>query len=252
MTLVTLLTDFGLADTYAGQVKGAILSVCPSATIVDLTHAVPPQDVAAGAFLLWSAVEAFPSGAVHVGVVDPGVGSSRRAVALRSARGDLFIGPDNGLLVPAAKRFGGVAQAVELSRAEFWRPHASSTFHGRDIFAPVAGHLARGVQLEDLGPPVGDLVSLTIPEPDGPRGEVVHVDTYGNLVTNLAASGLPSHFSLRLGEHLIPSAPYYAAAVPGALLALVGSAGLLEISARDASAATLTGAHRGTPVLLLA
>jgi S-adenosylmethionine hydrolase len=251
VTLVSLLTDFGLADTYVGQVKAAILSVCPTATIVDLSHAVPPQDVFAGAFLLWSSVEVFPSVSIHVGVVDPGVGSPRRAIALRSRRGDVFVGPDNGLLVPAARRLGGIAQAVELSRPDFWRPHTSSTFHGRDIFGPVAGQLAGGVQLDALGSPVSDLVGLTIPEPNGPHGEVIHVDTYGNLVTNLPASGLPSRFSLRLGEFVVPSARYYAAVETGTLLALVGSAGLLEISARDASAASLTGAHRGTPVVLV-
>ena len=107
MALVTLLTDFGLDDTYVGQVKGAILSVAPNATLVDLTHAVPPQDVQAGAFLLWSAVEPFPAGTIHLAVVDPGVGSARRAIAIRSARGDVFVGPDNGLLLPAVERLGG-------------------------------------------------------------------------------------------------------------------------------------------------
>src|SRR5258708_39689396 len=112
MTVITLLTDFGLADTYLGQMKGVILAVAPSVTIVDLTHAVPPQDVFAGAFLLWSAVEVFPSGTLHVAVVDPGVGSSRRGVAIRSARGDLFVGPDDGLLVPAVERVGSSLEAV--------------------------------------------------------------------------------------------------------------------------------------------
>jgi S-adenosylmethionine hydrolase len=251
VTLVSLLTDFGLADTYVGQVKAAILSNCPQATIVDLTHAVPPQDVFAGAFSLWSSVDVFPSDSVHLAVVDPGVGSPRRGVALRSVRGDVFVGPDNGLLLPAARRLGGIAHAVELSRPEFWRAHASSTFHGRDIFGPVAGHLARGASLEDLGPEVSELVNLTLPEPEGPNGQVIHVDTYGNLVTNLPASNLPARFRLRVAEYEVPSAPYYAAVEPGALLALVGSAGLLEISARDANAAAITGAHRGTPVVLL-
>ena len=142
--LITLLTDFGLDDTYVGQMKGAILAVAPSVTLVDLTHAVAPQDVFAGAFLLWSAVEPFPSGTIHVAVVDPGVGSARRAVALRSNRGDIFVGPDNGLLWPAVERLGGCELATELSEPRFWRPSPSSTFHGRDLFAPVAAMLARG------------------------------------------------------------------------------------------------------------
>jgi S-adenosylmethionine hydrolase len=251
VTLVSVLTDFGLADTYVGQVKAAILNVCAGATIVDLTHAVPPQDIFAGAFLLWSAVEPFPPGSVHVAVVDPGVGSPRRAIALRSHRGDIFVGPDNGLLIPAAQRLGGIALSVELIRPEFWRPQTSLTFHGRDIFGPVAGHLAEGVPLEDLGSPITDPIRLTIPAPDGPSGEVIHIDTYGNLVTNLPGTNLPARFTVRVAAHEVPSAPYYAAVEAGALLALVGSTGLLEISARDANAAALTSASRGTPVLLV-
>ena len=152
MAIVTLLTDFGLADTYVGQVKGAILSVAPSAVLVDLSHAVPPQDVFAGAFLLWSAVEPFPAGTIHLAVVDPGVGSDRRAIAVRSARGDLFVGPDNGLLLPALERLGGRQAAVELTERAYWRAESrrvpSTTFHGRYIFGPVAGRLAEDLPLE--------------------------------------------------------------------------------------------------------
>lgn len=248
--IITLLTDFGLSDTYVGQVKGAIVSIEPTAKLVDLTHAVPPHDILAGAFLLWSAVEVFPRGSIHVAVVDPGVGSTRLALAIRSRRGDVLVGPDNGLLMPALERLGGLDLAVELNRAEFWRPTASSTFHGRDIFGPAAAHLARGVALERLGSPVSDPVPLSFARPDGNTGEVIHVDTYGNLVTNLTAADLPQRFRVRLGSLAIPFARFYAAVSPGELLALVGSAGLLEISARDASAATLTGASRGTPVQL--
>src|SRR5438128_1821721 len=134
MRVITLLTDFGLADTYVAQMKGAILTVAPSATLVDLTHAVPPQDVRAGAFFLWSAVEAFPAGSIHVAVVDPGVGSERRAIALRSTRADIFVGPDNGLLLLAVDRLGGCAQAIELTDPRFWR---------RRSLAPAAGRLCR-------------------------------------------------------------------------------------------------------------
>jgi S-adenosylmethionine hydrolase len=249
MAVVTLLTDFGLGDTYVGQVKGAILSVAPSATLVDLTHAVAPQDVLAGAFLLWSAVEPFPPGTVHLAVVDPGVGSARRAIAIRSARGDAFVGPNNGLLVPAVERLGGIRVAVELTEAAYWRPRQASTFHGRDIFGPVAGRLAVDLPLEYLGPTIGDVQRpFVLPEPRGLEGEVLHVDTYGNLVTNLPARGLPDPFQVRVRQHIIRGAANYAAVEPSALLALVGSAGLLEISARNASAAAITGAGRGSPV----
>jgi S-adenosylmethionine hydrolase len=248
VVVISLLTDFGLADTYVGQVKGAILSIAPSATIVDLSHAIPPQDIAAGAFALWSAVDGFPRGSIHIAVVDPGVGSRRRGVALRTARGDICVGPDNGLLVPAAERLGGIEHAVELTQPRYWRPNPSSSFHGRDVFGPVGGHLSLGVPLEALGPPVADLLQLHLAEPTGNVGVVIHVDTYGNLVTNFPAATLPERFHVRIAGRLVPHVEYYAAVEPGALLALVGSAGLLEISARDASAAELLNASRGTDV----
>lgn len=253
---VTLLTDFGWADTYVGQLKGALLRTFPEVQWVDLCHTVPPQDVRAGAFLLWSAVEIFPAGTVHLAVVDPGVGSSRRAVAARSARGDLFVGPDNGLLCPALDRLGGVAAAVELRERSYWgEGPTSGTFHGRDIFAPVAAHLARGTPLEQLGPKVQVLERpfwLPAPHIEGNTlvGEILHVDLYGNLITNLPSHLLPASFEVVVGDDRIPGAPHahYQSVAVGELLAVVGSAGLLEISVRDGSAASLTGARRGTEI----
>ena len=247
--LVSLLTDFGLQDTYVGQMKAGLLTVAPTASLVDLTHAVPPQDVQAGAFLLAQGVEVFPAGSVHLAVVDPGVGSARRAVAARSGRGDLFVGPDNGLLVPALDRLGGAVAVVELREPAFWRQaNPSSTFHGRDIFAPVAGHLANGVPLDRLGPAVDLLRPFELARPRGLEGEVVYVDAYGNLVTNLAATSLPERYVVLLDQRVIEPKPYYQAAQRGELLALVGSSGLLEIAARDASAAAALGAGRGALV----
>jgi S-adenosyl-L-methionine hydrolase (adenosine-forming) len=255
MTVVTLLTDFGLDDTYVGQVKGAVLTVAPDATLVDLTHAVPPQDVQAGAFLLWAAVEPFPAGTIHVAVVDPGVGSARRAIAIRSRRGDVFVGPDNGLLLPAVDRLGGCTTAVALTERAYWRlanRDPSPTFHGRDVFGPVAGHLASDVPLERLGQVIDDVRQpFSLPEPNGLSGEVLHVDTYGNLVTNFRAQSLPARFRVRVGQHTVEPATHYAEVEPQALMALTGSTGLLEIAARNASAAALTGATRGTPVRVL-
>lgn len=249
MTIVSLLTDFGLDDTYVGQLKGAILAVARHAILVDLTHAVAAQDVMGGAFQLWSAVEPFPAGAIHVAVVDPGVGSIRRAIALRAARGDIFVGPDNGLLVPAVERLGGEVEAVELTNPEFWRPNPSATFHARDVFGPVAGHLAAGVRLARVGRPIdAPARPFRLPRPEGQSGQVVHVDRYGNLVTNLSSADLPARFQVRIGAYLVPRAAQYAAVPVDALLALVGSAGLLEISVRNASAAAIIGASRGTPV----
>jgi S-adenosylmethionine hydrolase len=248
LVVITLLTDFGLDDTYVGQMKGAILAVAPAVTLVDLSHAAAPQDVHAGAFLLWSAVEPFTAGTIHLAVVDPGVGSERRAVALRSGRGDVFVGPDNGLLWPAVERLGGCILAIELNEPGFWRPSPSSTFHGRDLFGPVAGHLANGVPIDQLGGAIDDPAKLEISRPRGLEGEVLHVDTYGNLITNLPAASLPENFAVRLGPDRIRRATHYAAVAPGTLLAIIGSANLLEISARDANAAAITSARRGTPV----
>src|SRR5262245_20004246 len=142
--LVSFLSDFGWSDTYVGQVKGAIARIAPDVRIIDLTHQVPAQDVRTGAFLLMNAVEAFPAGTVQLAVVDPGVGSVRRPIVIQARRGDLFVGPDNGLLLAAVERLGGVARAVDISAAENWGPQRSSTFHGRDLFAPVAARLATG------------------------------------------------------------------------------------------------------------
>jgi len=256
MPILTLLTDFALQDTFVGQVKGAILSIAPATVLADLTHAVPRQDIRSGAFLLWSAVEAFPAGTVHLAVVDPGVGSSRRAVAVRSTRGDLFVGPDNGLLVPALERVGGQAEAVELTDSTRWRTPTSSTFHARDIFGPVAAHLALGVPLASVGTAVEDLrrpIQFPAPQPSGEggvSGEVLYVDIYGNLVTNIPGASLPKRFTVRCAGEVIAPHPHYQAVRPGALLAVVGGDGLLEICARDADAAESLGAHVGDAVIV--
>ena len=253
-----LLTDFGRTDTYVGQMKAAILRVAPGVALVDLSHDVAAQDVRGGAFLLWSAVEAFAEGSLQLAVVDPGVGSARRGVAVRSQRGDVLVGPDNGLLVPALERLGGFAEAVELSEPAWWGPRRSRTFHGRDVFAPVVGHLATGLPLKRLGPALSQLEApFTFPEPreepEGLVGEVLHVDTYGNLVTNVPAARLPSRFQVRLGASVISGAPHahYQAVAPGEPLALVGSAELLEVSVRDGSAARTLGLGRGAPVRIV-
>jgi S-adenosylmethionine hydrolase len=257
MPLVSLLTDFGVTDTYVGQMKAAILSVAPAATLVDLSHGVPAQDVRAGAFLLWTAVEVFPRGSLHLAIVDPGVGSSRRAVAARTRRGDLLVGPDNGLLLPALEQLGGVEAAVELNEPAYWGPLRSRTFHGRDLFAPVVGHLAAGVPLERVGRLLEKLEApFRFPTPSEeaglPIGEVLHVDTYGNLITNLPGAQLPARFQVRIGLTVVEGAPHphYQAVPPGELLALVGSASLLEVCARDGSAASVLGVGRGERVYI--
>ena len=166
MRVITLLTDFGLEDGYVAAMKGVIAAIAPDARLVDVTHLVPPQDVASGRFRLLTVVPYFPPGTIHLAVVDPGVGTARRAVAIRSASGSCFVGPDNGLLLGALET-DRPAAAVELSEPRFWRtPTPSATFHGRDVFAPVAAHLARGVDLGALGPSIAPetLVRLALAE----------------------------------------------------------------------------------------
>src|SRR5438309_2697879 len=225
MPIVTLLTDYGLTDTYVGQLKASVLAVSRDALLVDLTHLVPAHDGRAGAFLLWSAVETFPPGTVHLAVVDPGVGSARLAIALKSKRGDLFVGPNTGLLVPAAERLGGVEAAVVLENDRYFSTRRSMTFHGRDVFGPVAGHLANGIALDWLGPRVGGIdrsFVIAVPQRIGEAlvGEVVHVDKFGNLMTNIPAAQLPERYQVRLKGAEIAPQLHYAPVPRGALLAL--------------------------------
>lgn len=252
--LITLLTDFGTSDTYAAQMKGAILSVNPRAVIVDLTHEVQPQQVLHGAFLLETAVGAFPAGTVHVAVVDPGVGTERRAVAIATGRA-VFVGPDNGLLsaaLPDGVRPGGSepavvavpagVQAVELREPIFRRPAVSATFHGRDIFGPAGAHLALGAPLEEFGPRVERVIALppfrARRDPSGRlHGRVVSIDHFGNVITDCRDKDLPAGpLRVRLRGAEVPglAATY---GVASGLTALVGSSGFLEVAMPGGSAA---------------
>ena len=257
MRAITLLSDFGAADAFVGQMKGVICSVLggETAALVDLAHDVPPQDIFTGAFLLWSAVDAFAGDTVHLAVVDPGVGSARKGIAIRSRRGPLLVGPDNGLLVPAAEKMGGVAEAFSLEERRFWRtPDVSATFHGRDVFAPVAAHLAAGVKPSSMGPKVEPLAPIVFRAPSRENGtiagEVLHVDRFGNLITNIPRASLPPRFRVTAGGREIAGAPHphYQAVAAGEPLAIVGSTGMLELSVRDGSAAKLLGGARGSKV----
>ncbi len=235
-----------------------MLSVNPDLTIVDLVHDVPPQDVLSGALALEAAFGYFPANTIHVAVVDPGVGSRRRAVAAE-ARGHLFVGPDNGLLSLALGAAGG-GRAVVLEKAEFFRDPVSATFHGRDVFAPVAGHLSLGVPLARLGRAAGGLRAVAVKKPRrlGPRrlsGEVIAVDRFGNLVTNVDGEAIRAVFGTHAvrdvriaGRSLGPPVRTYAAIPKNGLGALSGSTGRLEVAARDGSAADLLLARRGTRV----
>ena len=193
--VVSLLTDFGLRDPSAGICTGVIVGICPDARVIDVSHEVRKYAVRDGALLLWCAVPYLPVG-FHVAVVDPGVGTDRRPVALRVGRGDVLIGPDNGILLPAAGRLGGVTDAHELSDPAYQLPVVSASFHGRDIFAPAAGHLARGLRFERLGPAIdpATLVRLDWPEPTIGEGllgtSVIYRDTFGNVKFGAMAADL--------------------------------------------------------------
>lgn len=256
---IALLTDFGLSDHYVGAMKGAILSVCPDAVLVDLVHELPAFDVLAGAFALAAACPAFPAGTVFVAVVDPGVGSPRRGLAL-SAGGQLFVAPDNGLLgLVMAER--GAGPLHEITNAALFRAEVSATFHARDVFGPVAAHLARGLPLAEVGPPVADPLPLPVAAPtEVAPGEwaaaVVHVDRFGNLTTNLSADRLrriaqdapASGLVVRIEGAAVPLARTYADVPAGEPCALLGSAGFLEIAVNQGQASRLLGAGRGSAV----
>ncbi|HWW77562.1 MAG TPA: SAM-dependent chlorinase/fluorinase [Pyrinomonadaceae bacterium] len=257
--LVTLLTDFGTADYFVGAMKGAVLASNPRAQVVDITHEIPAHDIEAGAFTLLAAFEAFPAGTVHVAVVDPGVGSARRAVAVTTP-GHTFVGPDNGV-------FGYVYERVEsfavhqLTNQNYFRKDVSTTFHGRDVFAPVAGALSRGVAVEELGPRVEDFVRLPFARPERRaggvlEGRIIHVDRFGNCVTNFTRRDVPAELfergmRMKVGGFEIEQLRRFFAderEARGGPFAIWGSAGLLEIAVNRDSAARRLGVERGQPV----
>jgi S-adenosylmethionine hydrolase len=254
--VITLTTDFGLADAYVGAMKGVILGICPQAVLVDLSHTIPPQDVRAASFILASALPYFPEATVHLVVVDPGVGSDRRAIAAQGRR-SAFVAPDNGVLTAALVREEPV-HAVELANPRYRLPSTSATFHGRDLFAPAAAHLASGVPLSDLGPPAPDLIALPWPRPEPQAAgtllaRVLHVDRFGNLVLNLRpddVSHWPRHqivFELP-GQRIVGLCQTFADVPPGAPLAYLGSSGFLELAVRQGSAAEEWAITAGMPI----
>ena len=237
--IVTLTTDFGDRDGYVGAMKGVILSRAPGVTLVDITHGVPPYDVAAAANALADAAPYFPPGTVHVAVVDPGVGGARAAVVV-AARGHLFVGPDNGIFALAAPRPDAVHAIAE---PDFCRAPVAATFHGRDVFAATAAQLVLGAPPGAAGPAVALRGRLELAAGD----RVVHVDRFGNLVTDI--TGVPAAATVRIAGRAIPGVSRtYESVAPGELVAYVGSRGTIEIAVREGSAAELLGAGRGTAV----
>jgi S-adenosyl-L-methionine hydrolase (adenosine-forming) len=245
--VITLLTDFGTADYFVGAMKGAILSVNRAVVIADITHEIPPQDIEAAAFTLLAASATFPPETIHVAVVDPGVGSTRRPIIVRAGR-SLFVGPDNGLFTYIYDREPS-HQTFHVTAEKYFRPSPSTTFHGRDIFAPVAAALSKGVKPEAFGRLITDEVRLVTSQT--PR--IIHIDRFGNCVTNIT----PDLFDNARQSTLVVKrkvidmfVDFYGAAPPDTLVALWGSAGFLEISVNGKSAAKKLGVKRGDPVIL--
>ena len=258
--IITLLTDFGTEDYFVGAMKGVILTRSPEAVIVDVTHAIPSQDVRAGAFILSAVYYNFPAGSIHLAVVDPGVGSDRRPILIEAA-GHLFVGPDNGLFSMVLDRVPD-GKVRHVTNTDYFLPSPSSTFHGRDIFAPVAAALAQGVRPEELGPVIQDPVRFRFAEceslMDGSMvGRVIHIDHFGNCVTNFAGDQLQPlltarSFCLRVKEYEVHQlSRTYSGATAGEPFVIIGSAGFLEISIRCSSAARELKITVGDPVNLL-
>lgn len=267
--IVTLTTDFGLRDGYVAAMKGVILSVCRDARLVDVSHEIAPQAIAEAVFVTSTVWPFFPPDAIHVCVVDPGVGTERRALLLLTARGR-FIGPDNGVLSAAlpeplrarAPEGGGVVELTDdvgafwLEEPAYRLADVSRTFHGRDVFAPAAAHLAAGVPPERFGPRADRMVALppfrARRDASGAlRGRVLHVDRFGNLVTDVRGTDLPSEVVVRIGGRTIRGLSPTFGTSEG-LLAFVGSYGYLAVAVRDGSAARELGAHVGTEVVVTA
>lgn len=251
MSIITLLSDFGTTEGFVAAMKGVVLGIAPQAALVDATHDIEPGDVEAGAFVLGQYWRLFPAGTVHLAVVDPGVGSGRRPIAL-AADGRYVVGPDNGLATEVLNA-AGRWRCVEIAEARFRLAAPSPTFHGRDIFAPAAAHLAAGAELEALGPEVGDPERLEIPAPRRTerdvRGRIAHIDRFGNLITDIPANWVGEGWLIAVGDRRVGGLRRtYSDVDRGALVAVAGSLGTVEIAIREASARVELGAKRGDPV----
>lgn len=260
-TLIALMTDFGLKDPFAGIIKGVILGINPSAQIVDVCHEINRGDIPAASFALSSAFPYFPDGTIFTIVIDPGVGGERKAIAAE-VDGKLIVCPDNGI-VTWVLHSHPLVKAVELSNPKYFLPEVSDTFHGRDIFAPVAAHLSNGVPLEEFGPQISDLVTFPIPEVTGGdrsiHGEIVYVDRFGNLVTNVSREQLKpwqgkSGFGpvrIHVGSAEIEGINRTYSDVPkGRAVAVFGSSGFLEMAVNGGSAQATLGASVGSHILV--
>lgn len=263
MTVITLMTDFGIKDGNVGVMKGVIWGICPSAQVSDLSHTIEAQNIREASYILARSATYFPKGSVHVVVVDPGVGTKRRPMVARI--GDWFyVGPDNGTisgLLERAEFSGWQTQFVELNRIKYWLPSVSFVFHGRDIFSPVAAHVANGVPLDQLGTPFTDPVRLELPKPqrteDGWRGEVIQIDHFGNLSSNIRAEHLGTALERKdnivvrfNGTEIHGLVNTFGERHVGDVIALMGSTGNLDVSVVNGDAAAKMGVKIGDEILV--
>lgn len=262
LALITLMTDFGVKDGNVGVMKGVIWGICPEARIADVSHMIPPQDVREAALILARTVPFFPPSTVHLVVVDPGVGTARRPMAAR-IDSSYYVGPDNGIVtvwLEGARASGAPVEFVLLDQRSFWLPHVSHVFHGRDIFAPIAANLAKGVALTTLGSPMSDPVVLDLPRPlptqDGILGEIIHVDHFGNVASNIMLEDLaraelrrPDAMGVEIGAVEIAGLVNTFGERPvGETIALIGSTGNLIVSIVNGNAAAKLGIRVGDPI----
>jgi S-adenosylmethionine hydrolase len=254
--IITLTTDFGEDSPYVAAMKGVILGINPHARLVDLSHQIPPQHLQHAAFFVATALPAFPPGIIHLVVVDPGVGSDRALLCVE-LDGQRLLVPDNGCWTEWARRSTGQPAVHCVAEPRYWRQPVSATFHGRDILAPAAGWLSLGIDPAALGPPAADWVHLNMPaperDPDGWTGEVVFVDRFGNLITNIPGDAITdssnAHAQVAVGLHMVAQrVRTYAEAARGTTVALIGSTGMLEIAVVQGNAARSLQAASGTPV----
>jgi hypothetical protein len=250
--IVTLTTDFGLRDAYVASMKGVILGINPRATLVDICHHIEPQGITQAAFVLETTHRYFPPGTIHVVVVDPGVGTQRRALLLKTSSA-LFVAPDNGVLSYIVEEAGSEMEAFHLTNPNYWHHPVSTTFHGRDIFAPVAAHLSLGTPPHEFGEPFSSPLTFPIPRPtwtaDGSlHGHILHIDAFGNLITDIKAQDLtPGQVVIEVGGERIEGLTHtYTGGEK--FLALIGSSGYLEVAAPKKNAASLLAAKIGDPV----
>ena len=253
--IITLITDFGNRDPYVAMMKGVILSISPHVSIVDISHAVPPHDIDEAGLILKRSYSFFPENTIHVIVVDPGVGSDRAIIAVKTDH-YIFLAPDNGVLQPVLSEYPE-ADIFQVTNEKYFLQEVSNTFHGRDIFAPVAAHLANGVELSDIGDPFSDFVARSIPKPvkteDGVTGVVTGFDHFGNVLTNIHSELLPENlkYIIQLQSNNINSIHKSYSDVPdGEVLGLIGSSGVLEISINRGNARDQLTVSKGDPVVV--